>query len=484
MAKIEKRTLGFLGADYQYRLVSAFVDDPKFFKDIYSVIEQNAFTEPCLRGIVGIMKDYYVANESVPSYGMINIKVREKLVHNDDDMQYYDETLDKLKRTTCEGRQEIENLGLEFFKQQEIIRCANEMIQSVVAGASMDEVSQYEREMSDIFSVKRRDDDTTSPFDSMDEDLSKENAVYIPTGISKLDDVLGGGLEKGKIGLIIGPTGFGKTSMTTCIAANAATYKCEANNYEGYKVLQVIFEDSHRDIHRKYFSKISQIETADINKDEETTELVRSILMNSKEREIINNNIKIVRFPSGEKTATDIKNYILKQMNEGFKPDLVVIDYFECVAPEPGSAKLDITEREGKTMRKLENIAPELDIALWVPCQGNRESIMTEIVTTDKMGGSIKKGQISQVIVSISKTTEQKKQNLATISLLKNRGGRDTINLEGVYFNNGTCTIDCSGVTEFDDVLEYNEFATEKEKEIQRDMIRDARRSFNLHKDE
>ena len=481
MAKIEKRTLGFLGADYQYRLVNSFVEDGKFFKDIYSVIEQNAFTEPCLRGIVGVMKDYYDATGSVPSYDMIVIKVREKLVHNDDDKQYYDETIDKLKRTSCEGRTEIENLGLEFFKQQEVIRCANEMIQSVVAGATMDEVSKYEQEMSDIFSVHRKEDSISSPFESIEDDLSEEHTVHIPTGVDKLDDVLGGGLEKGKIGLIIGPTGFGKTSMTTCYAANAATCLCEANNNEGYKVLQIIFEDTHRDIHRKYISKVSQVETADLNKDEETTDRVRDILANSKDKELINRNIRIVRFPSGEKSVADIKNYILKLTNEGFKPDLVIIDYFECIAPEPGTGKLDVTEREGRVMRKLENLAAELDIALWVPTQGNRDSIMSEIVTTDKMGGSIKKGQISHVIISISKTPEQKKEHKATISLLKNRGGRDTINLEGVYFNNGTCTIDCSEVVEFEDVLEYNEYATEKEKEIEREMIRDARRGYTLH---
>ena len=168
MAKIEKRTLGFLGADYQYRLVSSFVEDGKFFKDIYSVVEQNAFTEPCLRGIVGVMKDYYDATGSVPSYEMINIKVREKLVHNDDDLQYYNETIEKLRKTTCEGRGQIEELGLEFFKQQEIIRCANEMVQSVVAGATMEEVSKYSQEMSDIFSVRRHEDSMTTPFESVE----------------------------------------------------------------------------------------------------------------------------------------------------------------------------------------------------------------------------------------------------------------------------------------------------------------------------
>lgn len=481
MGKIEKKNLGFLGADYQYKLVSAFVSDSKFFKDIYSVIEQNAFTEVCLRGIVGIMKDYYDKYEIVPSYDMIYIKAGEKLIHNDEDRQYYDETIDKLKRTSCEGREEIENLGLEFFKQQEVIRCANEMIQSVGGGASMEEVSMYEKELAEIFSIKRHDDNMTSPFDNVENDLSKENTVYVPTGISKLDDVLGGGLEKGKVGVIIGPTGFGKTSMTTCIAANAATCRCADNNFEGYKGLQIVFEDTHRDIHRKYFAKVSQIESADLNKDAKTTDKVREILKNSKERELINNNIRIIRLESGEKSATDIKDIIKRVTNEGFKPDFVIIDYFECIKPEAGTSKLDVTERESRTMRKLENMAPEFDIAIWVPTQGNRDSLISEIVTTDKMGGSIKKGQISQVIVSISKTPDQKKNNRATISLLKNRGGRDTIVLEGVYFNNGTCTIDCSDVVDFDDVLGYNEFATEKEKEIQQDMMREARSTFKLN---
>lgn len=481
MANIEKRTLGFLGADYQYRLVNAFIEDGKFFKDTYSVIEQNAFTEPCLRSIVGVMKDYYSAHGSVPSYDLINIKLREKVIHNDDDKQYYDETIDKLKHTTCEGRIEIENLGLEFFKQQETIRCSNELLGAVAVGANMEEVSKYVNELQDVLSIRRHEDSITSPFESMEDDLLKENSVYVPTGISKIDEALGGGLEKGKIGLIIGPTGFGKTSMTTCMAANAATYLCEANNYEGYKILQIIFEDTQRDIHRKYFGKVSGIESADINKDEATTEKVREILNNSKDREYINNNVRIVRFPTGEKSATDIKNFIVKIINEGFNPDLVIIDYFECLAPESGTSKLDITEREGRTSRKIENMAAELNIAIWAATQGNRDSIASEIVTTDKIGGSIKKGQIFQIILSIARTPDQKKENKATISLLKNRGGRDTINLQGVYFNNGTCTIDCSDIVDFDDVLEYNEFATEKEKEIQREMIRETRQPYKFH---
>ena len=38
------------------------------------------------------------------------------------------------------------------------------------------------------------------------------------TGSEGLDKALGGGLDKGKFGLIIGPLGFGKTTLSTAIA--------------------------------------------------------------------------------------------------------------------------------------------------------------------------------------------------------------------------------------------------------------------------
>jgi len=482
MTKIQKDNLGFLGVDYQYKLVSAFVQDKKYFEDLYNIIEPNAFTESCLRGIVGIMKDYYNNSGSVPSFETILFCVNDKLVNTEEDRDYYAETIDNLKTISCEAREEIESLGMKFFKQQGVIKAAQEMLQKVKNGANLDELEESQQEIADVLNIKRHQSNMSSPLESIEDDLSKENIVSIPTGVDKLDEVLGGGLDKGKLGLIICPTGVGKTSMTTCFAANAACYTCEQNNFEGYKILQIIFEDSHRDIHRKYFGNISGIESADINASEENTEKVRLALKTSSRSQYINDNIRIERFDSGEKTATDIKNEIKRITNEGFKPDLVIIDYFECLAPEPGYSKLDITERESKTMRKLENMAVELDIAIWIPTQGNRDSMTALLVTTDKMGGSIKKGQIAQVIITVAKSPEQKKKNLATISLQKNRGGKDAINLEGVYFNNGTCIIDCSEIVEFEDVLEYNEDAAYREEEMQQSYTKQLRAPYKLNK--
>ena len=57
MNKIVKNSLGFLGVDFQYKLISSFMYDSNFFKDLDSIIDQNMFTETYLKTIVGVMKD-------------------------------------------------------------------------------------------------------------------------------------------------------------------------------------------------------------------------------------------------------------------------------------------------------------------------------------------------------------------------------------------------------------------------------------------
>jgi replicative DNA helicase len=287
-----------------------------------------------------------------------------------------------------------------------------------------------------------------------------------------LDDTLGGGLDKGKLGLIIGSSGFGKTSMTTGIAAYAATYCCEQNDYKGYKVLQIVFEDTQRDIHRKYFSRLTQVETCKLNESPETTEMVKSLLKQHPDRDKIKNNIRIMRLKSGVYSASDIRGKIKKLINEGFKPDMVIIDYFECVDAEKGTKTLTKWEQEAKTMRCFENDAAELDMAFWIPVQGNRDSISAELVTMDKAGGAIQKVQIAQVIVSITRSVEDTKNQRATLSVLKNRSGAAGIVLNGIKFNNGTCTISCDEVIEFDDTKIYNDYAREEESKIVNGMVK------------
>ena len=476
MKDSKRGDLGYLGLEFQYRLISSFFVEPGFFGDLNSIIDQNMFTDSHLRGIVATIKDYYHKYGSMISYEMLMIKLNEK-IQNDDERQYYVETIEKLKHTTTEGHEEIEEMAEKFFKQQNLIKVANKL-KDIAGDGDLSKYDECQRILEEAMAIGRKSNDESHPFDTIDEDLSTLNVTTIPTGIERLDEILGGGLDKGKVGLIICPMGAGKTSMTTCIAGNAAAYRCEKNNYEGYKVLQIVFEDKPRDMHRKYIAKLSQVEAKDLNKDEETVDFVKSILNNHEDRELINNNIIVKKLDTGEVKASDIKEIIRKKINEGFKPDLVIIDYFECIEPEYGSAKADITEKEGRTMRKFETMAGELDVAIWIPTQGNRDSIKAEVVTNAEVGGSIRKNQIAQVVLSVARSTDDIKNKRATIAVLKNRSGGAGVVLNGVIFDNGTCTISCDNVIDFDSVIAYNEYAEEKEAERKENMKNEAKKLY------
>lgn len=470
MAKKNSRdNLGYLGVDFQYKLIKSFMDDHKFFRDLNNIIDQNMFTDPNLKTYVGVLKEYFETYDVVPSYSMMNIELRSK-ASGELQVQFYEDTIKKLMETSSEGAESIRDKALKFFKQQNIIKTANEILK--IAGDG--DISKYDRcvdLLQEALNKGTYEDMGTSIFDNIEEVLSDDYRCPIPTGIGKVDEVLEGGLGKGELGVIIGPTSFGKTSMTTAMASYAATYKCEQNNFSGYKVLQIVFEDREKQIQRKHLARISGIEAKDLSK-EDFREQVKKYLTEFEDRDLLKNNLLIKRFPSGEVSASKLKRYIQKLINAGFKPDMVIVDYFECVEPEQLLYGENEWNKEGKTMRKLESMAGELDIALWVPTQGTKDSINLELVTMDKAGGSAKKVQIGHIIMSIARTMEDMDKNLATIAILKNRAGKSGKVFNGVEFNNGTCRISTDHVDEFDSMMDYNKNKEQQNLDLAREIFK------------
>jgi hypothetical protein len=104
----------------------------------------------------------------------------------------------------------------------------------------------------------------------------------------------------------------------------------------------------------------------------------------------------------------------------------------------------------------------ELNLVGWTATQGNRSSISSEVVTTDQMGGSIKKAQVGHVIISVAKTLQQKEMGLATIALTKSRLGQDGIIFENCKFDNSLLEIDTEQSQTF---LGFEEDKTERNRQ-------------------
>ena len=460
MAQVKKNDLGFLGEAFQYKLTHEFMENHTFFEDLSSILDQNMFTDPNLKTFVGVMKNYFEREGHTPSYEMMEIELRG-ISHSDKEVETYLAIIEKIRNTPSDGVDRIRELAEKFFRQQNIVKTANEILRI----ASKGEDDQYDRcvgLLNDAMTQGIHNDFGEKPFDHINETLSDDYRIPIPTGIGKIDETLEGGLGKGELGVIIGPSGFGKSSMTTAMASHAAC--------NGYKVLQIVFEDRIKQIQRKHLGRITGVEAKDLSKPD-NIDFVRAAIENFQDKDKLNENLRIVKFPSGEKTARDIKRFIVKLTNSGFKPDLVIVDYFECLAHESSRDSSNEFEKEGKTMRVFEAMVGELDIAMWIPSQGTKDSINLELVTMDKIGGSVKKAQIAHIILSFARTVDDVANNKATIAILKNRAGGSGKVFNNVEFNNGTCRISTDNVDELDSLLDAKKKQEDARLNTQREII-------------
>jgi replicative DNA helicase len=271
-------------------------------------------------------------------------------------------------------------------------------------------------------------------FANLDEVLNEDYRHPIPMGIPGIDRLLKGGLAKGEIGVVLAPTGVGKSTLLTKISNHAFNL--------GYNVLQIFFEDNPKIIQRKHFTLWTKIHPDDLsNKKDEVMVKVKDI------KETMPNKLILKKLPSDTMTMLQIKNQIRKMVADGIKIDMVLLDYIDCVVPDKNLG--DEWKSEGSVMRAFEAMCHEMNIVGWTATQGNRSSISSEVVTTDQMGGSIKKAQVGHVIISVAKTLQQKEMKLATIAITKSRIGDDGVVFENCKFDNGMLEIDTESSVTF-----------------------------------
>ena len=259
-----------------------------------------------------------------------------------------------------------------------------------------------------------------------------------------------------KLAVILAAFGVGKTTMFTKIANHAKNV--------GQNVLQIFFEDNPKVIQRKHITCWANLEPdtdITLNDLSENSDYVFDIAKRRKEQPGV---IKLKKFPSDGTTIPHIKQYIKKLISQGFRPDIVLVDYIDCVVQTKSFN--DEWSGEGNVMRQFETMLAELNLAGWTAVQGNRSAINAETVDSTMIGGSIKKGQIGHFIVSIAKSLDQKESGHANMAILKSRFGKDGIVFEDIVFDNGRIKIDMTeGGDQGMTFLQTNEMKEKRENE-------------------
>ena len=415
---------GYLGYNFQLKLINLIITDKSFAQSIVDVILSKYFDNQYFKLIMQMIKEYYEKYQTVPSFDTLE-QITHLEVTSEMAKKYVMDMLKEIKEVSFEDHLFIKEKSIKFCKQQELKKAIRK-VEKIMENGDFESYDKCEEYIREAISIGEGDNGSLDVFHNLDEVLKDDFRDPIPTGITCLDNLLNGGLAKGEIGVILAPTGVGKTTVLTRFANTAFNM--------GYNVLQIFFEDNPKVIQRKHFTCWTGIASDKLSDNKKV------VLAKADEMKKIGGELILKKLSSDEFTITQIKNQIRKIISEGIKIDIVLLDYIDCVVPERSFD--DEWKGEGSVMRKFEAMCHELDLVGWTATQGNRSSISSEVVTTDQMGGSIKKAQVGHVIISVAKTLQQKEMGLATIAITKSRVGKDGIIFENCTFNNATLEID------------------------------------------
>lgn len=427
----------FFYEEFQYEAIKAILEDMEVMPAIYKVLDQNAFSNIGARIVVGIIKEYYKKNGYVPDEVALKLKVKET-VHNDDDYAKAINAIAQAKVASPMGRETVKESLIKFFQAKSLVKMANLILESATKNDDVEKmITKCKKGFDDIYKASPAGEITTTlTTDTVKNVLMGEEGEVIPTGIKKIDAALAGGLGRQEIGLFVAPTGYGKTTAGTIFAHNAAS--------DGYKVLQIYFEDKPQDIIRKHLAMMVGDNTRNLKGLDESD--ADSIIQGlGGEIDKIGENLVITKMGVGTTTVEDIEMKIRMMItNSGFKPDMVVIDYFSCLKMSTNPTK-NTWEAEANAMRKIKEMAFKYNMAIWVLQQTNRTAV-TKDGDSDTMGnwqGSYAATQPASVWLLLKRTKEQKQNFRADILFLKTRHSQPREDLLDIKFDNARLVIDC-----------------------------------------
>ena len=441
----------YLGNTFQLQLLNQIIVDKDFSHSILDVIENNYFENKYFKIIIQMVKEYYLKYDHTPSFETLDQITKSELQQATASKIVLD-TIKKIKDAPIDGVAFVQEKALKFCKQQELQKVMGKA-QKIIDGGEFENYDTLEEMVKTALQVGAKDTSMLDVFSNLDQVLEDDYRHPIPMGIPGIDRLLKGGLAKGEIGVILAPTGVGKSTVLTKISNHAFNL--------GFNVLQIFFEDNPKVIQRKHFTLWTKVHPDDLSeKKDEVVKRVREI------EESMPNKLIMKKLPSDTMTMLQIKNQIRKMVSDGIKVDMIVLDYIDCIVPEKNLG--DEWKSEGSVMRAFEAMCHEMNLVGWTATQGNRSSISSEVVTTDQMGGSIKKAQVGHVIISVAKTLQQKELKLATIAITKSRIGDDGVVFENCKFDNAMLEIDTESSMTF---LGLEEQKEERQRQRVRELL-------------
>ena len=393
------------GKTFQEGLAALILEDRAFCDQIREVLETEYFELKYLQVFVDKIFAYKESYNVHPTSKILTTILRIELDDETDAVKK--QTRDffaRIYNAEIKDAEFVKNTALDFCRKQ-VLKSA--MIQSVslLKSSSFDEIAKV------INDALKLGNDSNFGYDYI-QDFEKRFEVKardpIATGWDEIDALLQGGLGNGELGVVIAPTGAGKSMALVHLGTQAIK--------AGKTVVHYTLELQDTSIGIRYDSCITGVGLSELHSFKE--------MIYEKVQEI-EGKLIIKEYPTKSATTQTIKTHLEKLKQKDIKVDMILVDYGDLLKPI-------IATREKRhdlesIYEELRATAQEHKCPVWTASQTNRSGLNAEVITMESISEAYSKCFVADFIFSVSRTIDDKNNDTGRLFVAKNRFGPDGI---------------------------------------------------------
>jgi len=438
----ETETFSKFGKSFQEKLVQSMFYDRSFFDQMSDVFDPYFLEVKYLRLFYERLADYRQKFEKHPSTEIMASIIKTEMEEQSEVLQK--QVKDYFARivttSQVEDEEYVKVTALDFCKKQKLKEAIMKSV-GLLKTSSFDQISEV---INQAMKLGLDNDHGYDYLADFEERFLKRSRNPMTTGWKIIDDITKGGLGRGELGVVIAPTGAGKSMALVHLGAQAVK--------EGKNVVYYTLELLDTVVANRFDSCITGVKLQDLHSFKDL------IYDQVKELE---GKLIVKEYPTKSANVNKLKQHLEKLRRSGFEPDLICVDYGDLLQPI-SSYKEKRIELE-TIYEDLRGMAQEFECPVWTASQTNRSGLNAEVVTMESISEAFNKCFVADLIFTLSRTITDKNNNTGRIFVAKNRNGPDGI-VYPIFMDTSNIKIDVLPSTG-ETAEEINDNAAKKQQE-------------------
>jgi len=409
MTEQQYSTFSKFGKSFQEKLVKTILFDRNFANQMEEVLDTSYLELKYLQVFVDLMfqhkQDY-----PHPTYeAMVSVVRTQTEDYSDSIIKQVIEFMARIKSNAIgdEDEEYVKEKSLDFCKKQKLKEAILKSV-DLLQSQSFDQIQKVINEAMNLGSDNDHGHDYHQ--DVLDRfEMKMRNPVS--THWDEIDLITKGGLGKRELGVVVAPTGAGKSMALAHLGAMAVV--------KGKTVVHYTLELADTVVGQRYDSCITGIELTSLMSMKDS--IVEAVAL-------IPGQLIIKEYPTKSASTRTISTHLEKLKQKGINPDMIIVDYADLLKPTASGFKTqELRHSLGNTYEELRAIGQVWDIPVWTASQTNRSGLNAEVITMEAISEAFSKCFVADFICSISRTVEDKTENKGRMFVAKNRNGVDGI---------------------------------------------------------